>query len=158
MTIQLPADVRIKDQAALEAAVLQLVQDAKVFGLAGSTNLDAVRCKVEGLTLGHWKKVWAALGDDVIRVLDENDKARTEDPAMTPSTNLWQPMATAPKDGTIIDLWNKRGFRVAEVWWDAEDECWTCLLDDVCFSHWSLATTPAGERRSVRQGECQEAR
>ena len=30
----------------------------------------------------------------------------------------WQPIETAPKDGTQIDLWSSKGFRVCDVVWD----------------------------------------
>jgi len=46
---------------------------------------------------------------------------------MTPAPLMtgWQPIETAPKDGTIIDLWavskhKKEGLRVAGCWWSID--------------------------------------
>ena len=54
----------------------------------------------------------------------------------------WKPIETAPKDGTVIDLWHKNGFRITDVWWDDEDEIWTNLLPDSDFTHWHKITEP----------------
>lgn len=48
----------------------------------------------------------------------------------------WQPIDTAPRDGTPVDLWHKIGFRVHETWWDKEDGCWSCVDTDESFTHW----------------------
>jgi hypothetical protein len=48
----------------------------------------------------------------------------------------WQPIETAPRDGTPVDLWHKVGARIPETWWDAEDCCWSCAMDDSEFTHW----------------------
>lgn len=56
---------------------------------------------------------------------------------------LWHPIATAPRDGTVVNLWHKSGSPVYEAWW-TEDDCWTCLLDDSQFTHWSPVVTPFG--------------
>jgi hypothetical protein len=48
----------------------------------------------------------------------------------------WQPIETAPRDGTPVDLWHKIGFRQTDTWWDANDECWSSVNDDSDFSHW----------------------
>lgn len=34
---------------------------------------------------------------------------------------LWQDIATAPKDGTQVDLWSDRGFRYPNAAWDVVD-------------------------------------
>lgn len=49
----------------LLAAVKRLRKDAAVFGLAGASNGASVRCQVEGLTLGHWYDLDAAMVDIV---------------------------------------------------------------------------------------------
>ena len=54
----------------------------------------------------------------------------------------WQPIETAPKDGVLVDLWHKGGFRVAEVWWDKDDACWSCSMDDLDFTHWMPLPPP----------------
>ena len=57
----------------------------------------------------------------------------------------WQPIATAPRDGTPVDLWHKDGFRVMDEWWD--DECWCGnLWGDDQFTHWMLVTPPGSEK------------
>jgi len=54
----------------------------------------------------------------------------------------WQPIETAPTDGTPVDLWHRDGFRITEVWWDSEDECWTHYGSDSNFSHWMPLPEP----------------
>lgn len=48
---------------------------------------------------------------------------------------IWQPMSTAPRDGTIVDLWLSGGGRVTDQWW-CDDESW-CGLEDEMFTHWA---------------------
>lgn len=48
----------------------------------------------------------------------------------------WQDISTAPRDGTVVDLFHKNGFRVTDQWWDESDECWVCLLSDKDFIAW----------------------
>lgn len=50
----------------------------------------------------------------------------------------WKPIETAPKDGTICDLWLVGGGRITDIWWDDEDKSW-CGLDSKTFSHWMAA-------------------
>lgn len=33
----------------------------------------------------------------------------------------WQPIEVAPKDGTPVDLWSAKGFRVASCAWDVTE-------------------------------------
>lgn len=53
----------------------------------------------------------------------------------------WQPIETAPKDGTLIDLWcvdpgekANIGIRLTDVWWCEEEICgqqgWCRILDN----------------------------
>lgn len=54
---------------------------------------------------------------------------------------MWQPIETAPKDGTIIDLWHKKVGRVTETWWDTD--CWVTTLErDDKYSHWMHMPEP----------------
>lgn len=48
----------------------------------------------------------------------------------------WQPIKTAPRDGTIVDLWLTGGGRMTDQWWEEEDNTW-CGLEDYLFSHWA---------------------
>lgn len=49
----------------------------------------------------------------------------------------WQPIETAPKDGTVIDIWVKGGVgRLVDVWWDADDRCWVTGAPDADITHW----------------------
>jgi hypothetical protein len=59
----------------------------------------------------------------------------------------WQPIATAPRDGTPVDLWHRQGFRITEQWWEDEDEVWVPdTRDDADFSHWMpIPCGPSGE-------------
>ena len=60
----------------------------------------------------------------------------------------WRPIATAPRDGTPVDLWHKLGFREHDTWWDTEDQCLSCVRQDSEFTHWMLVMPP-----SVEDGE-----
>ena len=73
----LPAGISIKDPEKLHQAILNLVRDAKVKGRAGSTNLRAVRCDVDGLTLGHFYDLWEALGEDVCKAINSTGASDT---------------------------------------------------------------------------------
>ena len=55
--------------------------------------------------------------------------------------NGWLPIATAPRDGTPVDLWHKSGSRFIDEWW-TDDLCWTCLLDDSEFIYWRPILDP----------------
>lgn len=66
----LPEGVKVKDPEAAIQALLNLLRDAEVMGLAGHTNLAPVKCKVDGLCLGHFNKLADALGPEVCLVLN----------------------------------------------------------------------------------------
>lgn len=63
----------------------------------------------------------------------------------------WQPMATAPKDGTVIDVWREEFGRHADLYWGKDSysdaEGWICSVSDDQisahgFTHWRFP--PAG--------------
>lgn len=68
--LKLPKDIVVKDPQAAIQAILNICRDSRIKGRHGSTNLPAVKCDVDGLTLGHWYKLWDALGPDVCKVID----------------------------------------------------------------------------------------
>lgn len=51
----------------------------------------------------------------------------------------WQPIETAPKDGTRIDVW-RRGERLTDVFWSDEEEWWSYMGDTYPIP---LAASPA---------------
>lgn len=60
-------------------------------------------------------------------------------------TMKWQPIETALRDGTPVDLWHKSGVRMTEIWWDdsdPEEPIWSCLMSDDEFTHWLLVEPP----------------
>lgn len=59
--------------------------------------------------------------------------------------NQWQPIASAPRDGTPVDLWHRDGFRITEQWW-TDDGCWSCVMDDDDFTHWMPLPAPPTKR------------
>jgi hypothetical protein len=55
----------------------------------------------------------------------------------------WQPIETAPRDGTPVDLWHKAGFRNCEQWWDNTDKIWVPdIRPDNEYSHWMPLPPP----------------
>jgi hypothetical protein len=61
---------------------------------------------------------------------------------MTSEQSAWQPIATAPRDGTVVDLWHKDGFRLTDNWWDSEDGVWVSMFDDSDLTHWMPIPEP----------------
>lgn len=49
----------------------------------------------------------------------------------------WQPMSTAPRDGTVVDLELSGGGRYADAWWDEDDGGTWCGLEEEMFTHWA---------------------
>lgn len=76
--LKLPEGVAVKDPEAAIQAILNICRDSIIKGRAGSTNLAAVKCDVGGLTLGHWYKLWDALGSDVCKAVDVIQAQQTE--------------------------------------------------------------------------------
>jgi len=55
----------------------------------------------------------------------------------------WQPIETAPKDGTIVDLLTKGGSIAHDEWWIEDDgeAFWSCDFDDKFITHWRPAAS-----------------
>ena len=66
--------------------------------------------------------------------------------------DLWQPIETAPRDGTVVDLWSVRGFRYTNAAWDlvGGEETWgwtdsynhAFIEDAGPFTHWQPLPAP----------------
>jgi len=54
----------------------------------------------------------------------------------------WQPIESAPKDGTEIDLWHPKLGRITGSHWDAYMERWTILCDPEGPTHFMLPPAP----------------
>jgi len=48
----------------------------------------------------------------------------------------WEPMSTAPRDGTVVDLRLTDGDRYSDVWWNEEESSWDGL-DEEMFDAWA---------------------
>ena len=70
INLQLPKGIVVKDPEATIQAILNICRDSQIKGRMGSTNIPAVKCDVDGLTLGHWYKLWEALGPEVCNVIE----------------------------------------------------------------------------------------
>lgn len=66
---------------------------------------------------------------------------------------VWQPIATAPRDGTVVDLWHKNQFRITETWWVSDDKCWSAVFDDSDVTHWAPVISPGGMMRLAKDEE-----
>ena len=112
---------------AVVAAVLEAVQAAPVgkpgsYGLAVSPNREAIIVAVwrawerqDGTCMGMNVYFASAIADEVIAAL-----------SVAPTTQPWLPIETAPKDGTVIDLWNN-GDRYADAKWLRGEWCYLGL-------------------------------
>jgi hypothetical protein len=50
----------------------------------------------------------------------------------------WQSIETAPKDGTVVDLWGERIGRLPEMAWDSigRGGAWVIARDMTAYEHW----------------------
>ena len=68
----------------------------------------------------------------------------------------WQPIETAPKDGTTVDLWHRKHGRVVDAWWDSygwdDEEKWIAYVggEKPDFTHWMQILPPDS---ILREGE-----
>lgn len=54
---------------------------------------------------------------------------------------MWRDIDSAPKDGTVIDLWHKENGRMTDCWWDKDEERWIGGWDeDDAITHWAEIT------------------
>ena len=56
----------------------------------------------------------------------------------------WQPIETAPRDGTIVDLLTVHGSIAHDEWWiedDWDEAFWSCDFDDKFITHWRPAAS-----------------
>lgn len=95
---------------------------------------------------------WGHTSETSVQLLDEIDAAARAALSEAPGTgtNGWQPIETAPKDGTLIDLWTGE-CRFADCRWGRFDDHsrvpfgpkhWCGLPFDLAPTHWRLAPAP----------------
>ena len=61
----------------------------------------------------------------------------------------WQPIATAPRDGTVVDLWANGGHRSASQRWSRGGNWWyPSGFNDGTVSHWRPIAGPRNEEES----------
>ena len=51
----------------------------------------------------------------------------------------WLDIETAPKDGTLVDLWHEDYGRMTDTWWDG---CWVVTGTIDGFTHWMKIPEP----------------
>ena len=74
----------------------------------------------------------------------ENERLR----AMTE----WQPMRTAPRDGTLVTLWHRCGSLIAGIAWNADEQKWYGMPEEE-FVGWILLPTPPQTKASAEPQE-----
>jgi hypothetical protein len=58
--------------------------------------------------------------------------------------NPWQPIATVPKDGTVVDLWVPGHGRITDEWWD---DGWSMPAGEEWQpTHWMIAPEPEDDQ------------
>jgi hypothetical protein len=67
--------------------------------------------------------------------------------------SVWRPIATAPRDGTPVDLWHKIGARLTDLWWAEEDKCWSDTRSDEEFTHWMPLPAPPSPSHGLSDAE-----
>ena len=105
----------------------------------GGTDLRSV-CALCGLSEGMFNYLKPPTVGDLIRRLRESHGEYDQEAADVLERFQWQDISTAPKDGTIIDIWHKSAGRVIDSWWC--DDNTFCGLDQEEFSHWMPLPTP----------------
>jgi hypothetical protein len=103
------------------------------------------------------RAVLTALSSSGYIICQASDAETGTGSAATPSQSYgsaeaWQSMDTAPKDGTIIDLWHSRYGRLCDVWWD---DAWVTAAEDNFFTHWRSILGPQGQRGNRQLEEAQ---
>lgn len=92
------------------------------------------------------KRIWLQYygdGDELIENPSSEDTTWCEDQINNHDVEYvrvgntgWQPIETAPKDGTVIDLWHKEYGRLCDTWWDAGDGVWAATGTTRAITHW----------------------
>lgn len=94
------------------------------------------------------RELLAELNSNAIayELLGETELPRLLREAAAALTPQWQPISTAPRDGTAIDLWHPLLGRIAESRWDTYLERWTIICDPKVPTHWMpIPAPPEGE-------------
>ncbi len=80
--VELPEGLQIENPREVLQAVLNLCRDAKVSTKHGCAGHPSIRCNVQGLTLGHWLRIFQALGQEVceeivrLKLGESNDNSK----------------------------------------------------------------------------------
>lgn len=89
------------------------------------------KCGGEGKIYGKYDGFWAACakceaggGGNYYETPEEAAEVWND---RTPTPPVWQPIETAPKDGTLVDLWLSSGDtkRITGCYWSESGLCWT---------------------------------
>jgi hypothetical protein len=64
----------------------------------------------------------------------------------------WQPMRTAPRDGTLVTLWHRCGSLIAGIAWNADEQKWYGMPEEE-FVGWILLPTPPQTKASAEPQE-----
>ena len=65
LNVELPEGLQIENPKEVLQAVLNLCRDARVSTKHGCTSHPNIRCNVQGLTIGHWLRIFQGLGQEV---------------------------------------------------------------------------------------------
>jgi len=112
-----------------------VISSVQISQLDDASNACLELASKHGFATGH--------GDTVADMIREFSAQIRAPEAGEAKPVAWRDIATAPKDGTFVDLLHRSGHRYSDTWWDEEDEVWVCIdQGDDAFTHWMPIPTP----------------
>ena len=113
----------------------------KVLIYSDALDIRIARYKEDGKG-NHWYDVWVD-GKHWSVNIDDIYWRKEPLPPILPERE-WLSISTAPKDGTIIELWHIKLGRMNGLWWDKVFQEWSATCENECFSHWRPQPIPPG--------------
>jgi hypothetical protein len=76
------------------------------------------------------------------RLTEAHNSLRSELERLRKNTG-WKPIDGAPRDGTVVELWHRAGYKMVDQWWDDDEGIWVGgMLPDDEFTHFMIPPIP----------------